>query len=252
MRAGDLVQVSAPRGSFTLAPGSNPVVMLSAGIGATPVLSMLHALAADEESARREIWWCYGARNGMEHPFANEVQSLLARLPKSHSLIAYSKPDSSDQLGRDFHAVGHLSLSSLEQLSVPKTADFYLCGPDAFLKDLTSALKEWDVARLPHPLRSIWRRVFHHPWNCKRRAPPLRIRLPEHRERDRSCLLRAAASRRPGMIDFKIFSNSRKLVTCRSAGPAGSVSATHANRGLSTAPSVTLQTPSILQRKVLR
>src|SRR5271167_3996058 len=58
---GDVLDVSAPRGSFTLRPGDGPVVLVGAGVGATPVLAMLHALAA--ESSAREVWWLYGARN---------------------------------------------------------------------------------------------------------------------------------------------------------------------------------------------
>ena len=70
LQVGDIVQASAARGSFTLRPGDTPVVLLSAGIGVTPVLAMLHALAA--EASTREIWWLYGTRNGREHPFAEE------------------------------------------------------------------------------------------------------------------------------------------------------------------------------------
>ena len=69
-REGDLLEVSAPRGSFTLGPSQNPVALVSAGVGATPVMSMLHSLAA--EKSQREIWWIYGARNSVEHPFAEE------------------------------------------------------------------------------------------------------------------------------------------------------------------------------------
>ena len=146
IRAGDLIQVGAPRGSFNLVPGSNPVVLLSAGIGATPMLSMLHALAASGEDSLREIWWCYGARNGREHPFAAEVRGLLGRLPCNHSFVAYSDPEDADLPGKDYDVSGRLSLSSLEQLSAPKTADFYLCGPASFLSDLTNGLKSWGVS----------------------------------------------------------------------------------------------------------
>jgi ferredoxin-NADP reductase/MOSC domain-containing protein YiiM/ferredoxin len=145
VRAGDLLQVSAPRGSFTLAPGNRPVVLLSAGIGATPVLSMLHSLADSAANSMREVWWCYGARNGAEHPFAAEVRSLLSSLPRSHSFVAYSKPEDGDQSGKDYDISGHLNLSSLQQLQVPKEADFYLCGPPAFLADFTADLKSWGV-----------------------------------------------------------------------------------------------------------
>jgi len=142
VRAGDMLEVSAPRGSFTLAPGSNPVVLLSAGIGATPVLAMLHSLAAIGADSTREIWWCYGARNGREHPFAAEARTLLDSLPLSHSYVAYSKPEDGDQ---NYDASGQLNLSSLRQFGVPQNADFYLCGPAAFLADLTAELKIWGV-----------------------------------------------------------------------------------------------------------
>jgi hypothetical protein len=75
VRIGDVLGASAPRGSFTLMRGDGPVVLLSAGVGATPVLAMLHALAAGASS--REVWWIYGARHGGEHPFAVEARALL-------------------------------------------------------------------------------------------------------------------------------------------------------------------------------
>ncbi len=145
IRAGDLLQVSAPRGSFTLVQGNGPVVLLSAGIGATPVLSMLHSIATTGAKSAREIWWCYGARNGKEHPFAAEARNLLSVLPHGHSLIAYSKPEEADQPGTDYDTLGHLNLSLLQQRGVPQTADFYLCGPATFLADLSAELKSWGV-----------------------------------------------------------------------------------------------------------
>jgi ferredoxin-NADP reductase/MOSC domain-containing protein YiiM len=144
LRVGDLLQVSAPRGSFTLAPGNHPVVLLSAGIGATPVLAMLHSLAAAADSTR-EVWWCYGARNSREHPFAAEARGLLNRLPRSHAFVAYSRPEDTDRQGQDYDASGHLDLSSLQGIQVPKEADFYLCGPAAFLSVFTAELNSWGV-----------------------------------------------------------------------------------------------------------
>lgn len=142
VKPGDIIQVSAPRGGFALAPGENAVVLLSAGIGATPVLAMLHSIATSREGATREIWWCYGARNGKEHPFVAEVQNLLKELPKSHSFIAYSRPEADDQ---GYDASGHLNLSALQRLGIPKEADFYLCGPAVFITDFTAELKTWGV-----------------------------------------------------------------------------------------------------------
>jgi ferredoxin-NADP reductase/MOSC domain-containing protein YiiM/ferredoxin len=146
VQAGALLQVSAPRGSFTLVQDDRPVVLLSAGIGATPVLSMLYALSGSGAGSAREIWWCYGARNSREHPFDAEVRGLLKGLAKSHSLVAYSKPEDGEQAGKDYDVQGRLNLELLEQRGVPKTADFYLCGPTSFLAEFTAALKGWGVA----------------------------------------------------------------------------------------------------------
>ncbi len=142
VKSGDILSVSAPRGDFALVPGENPVVLLSAGIGATPVLAMLHSLAASPEAETREVWWCYGARNGKQHPFANEVRELLKRLPRGHSFIAYSRPDDGD---RDYDASAHLNLSALQGLGISQASDFYLCGPEAFLAEFTADLKAWGI-----------------------------------------------------------------------------------------------------------
>jgi ferredoxin-NADP reductase/MOSC domain-containing protein YiiM len=144
VRVGDVLGVSAPRGNFTLRPGDGPVVLLSAGIGATPVLAMLHALVT--EASPREVWWVYGARNGSEHPFAAEAAILLKALVRSHSHICYSSPGPADRRAVNFDASGHLDLRALQEQGVPRDADFYLCGPSAFMSDLTAALTAWGVA----------------------------------------------------------------------------------------------------------
>jgi len=144
VQVGDVLDASAPRGSFTLVPGDRPVILLSAGVGATPVVAMLHALAAATSS--REVWWIYGARDGSEHPFALEARALLNALPSSHSHIRYSSPGPADRPAVDFDAPGRLSLRVLQELSVSRDADFYLCGPPAFMSDLIADLSAWGVA----------------------------------------------------------------------------------------------------------
>jgi ferredoxin-NADP reductase/MOSC domain-containing protein YiiM len=144
LQVGDVVYTSAARGSFTLRPGDAPVVLLSAGIGATPVLAMLHALVV--EASSREVWWIYGARNRQEHPFAEETRTLLKALPHARIHIRYSSPGPEDRLGVDFDARGHLDTSVLKNLGVPRDADFYICGPSAFMDDVTGGLADWRVA----------------------------------------------------------------------------------------------------------
>jgi ferredoxin-NADP reductase/MOSC domain-containing protein YiiM len=144
VRIGDVLDASAPRGSFTLMRGDGAVVLLSAGVGATPVLAMLHALAAGASS--REVWWIYGARHGGEHPFAAETRALLEALPRGHSHIRYSSPRPGDRLAVDFDAPRRLDMHAIEELGVPRDADFYLCGPSAFMNDLAVELGNWGVA----------------------------------------------------------------------------------------------------------
>jgi ferredoxin-NADP reductase len=144
LRVGDIVHASAARGSFTLRPGDTPVVLLSAGIGVTPVLAMLHALAA--EASTREISWLYGTRNGRERPFAEETRGLLTTLAHRHSYICYSSPDPEDRLNVDFDAPGHLNMGVIQELNLPRNGDFYICGPSTFMSDLTAGLTALGVA----------------------------------------------------------------------------------------------------------
>ena len=144
VRVGDILEASAPRGSFTLQPGDGAVVLLSAGIGATPVLAMLHALAST--ASPRQVWWLYGARNRDEHPFAQESRELLQELATNRSYIAYSRPRPDDRRGQDYDSSGHLTVPVLDQLGVPRDADFYLCGPAPFLGSFTADLQAWGVA----------------------------------------------------------------------------------------------------------
>src|SRR4029453_11954977 len=94
LAVGDQLDVAAPRGTFILDRGQAPVLLISAGIGATPVLAMLHALA--QEHSEREIWWLHGARSGRDHAFAGEARALLAALPNVRIHVCYSRPAPSD------------------------------------------------------------------------------------------------------------------------------------------------------------
>jgi ferredoxin-NADP reductase/MOSC domain-containing protein YiiM/ferredoxin len=144
---GDRFEISAPRGEFVLRPVARPVVLLSAGIGVTPVLSMLHTLASASAESLREVWWIHAARNAKEHAFAQEARQLLATIPESHSAIAYSRPDPTDRPGSDFNIQGRWDLASLKELALPVEADFYICGPSAFLRDMNRDLISLGVLR---------------------------------------------------------------------------------------------------------
>jgi len=138
VQAGDVLEAAAPRGTFTLRPGQAPVLLISAGVGATPVLAMLHALAAGRSS--RDIWWLHGARSRADEPFAAESRSLLAALPSAHRHICYSSPGPGDIQGSDYDRAGRLSAPILASLELPRGAEAYLCGPAAFMAEVSAAL----------------------------------------------------------------------------------------------------------------
>ncbi|KUN79035.1 sulfurase [Streptomyces bungoensis] len=144
VREGHLLDVGAPRGTFILAEGGNPVLLVSAGVGATPVLAMLHALA--EAGSQRQVWWLHGARNSVSQPFRQEVRALLERLPSAHMHIAYSSPRAEDRFGVDYAAVGRLTADQISGIGLPADADAYLCGPVAFMDSLSEALTGLGIA----------------------------------------------------------------------------------------------------------
>ncbi len=143
VRVGDTLDVSAPRGSFILQSGDRPIVLLSAGIGVTPVLAMLHALASARST--RQVLWLHGARDREHHPFAAEARGLMRALPHRRSYVCYSGLAPGDRMGEDFDATGHLSRSIFDEVGLPLEADVYLCGPTRFMAEMKEALKTLGV-----------------------------------------------------------------------------------------------------------
>jgi ferredoxin-NADP reductase len=138
LAVGDRLEIAAPRGTFILDETPAPVLLISAGIGATPVLAMLQTLA--EEHSDREIWWLHGAQNGRNHSFAAEARALLASLPSVHTHVCYSAPGPNDVEGREFDSAGRLTASLLDELDPPHDSHAYLCGPTAFMDDISAGL----------------------------------------------------------------------------------------------------------------
>jgi ferredoxin-NADP reductase/MOSC domain-containing protein YiiM/ferredoxin len=138
LRVGDQLEIGAPRGTFILDRTQAPVLLISAGIGATPVLAMLHVLA--EEHSEREIWWLHGARSSRDHSFGAEVEGLLASFPNVRTHVCYSRPGPNDLEGRDYQKAGRLSAPVLAELEPPRNAEAYLCGPTAFMEEISAAL----------------------------------------------------------------------------------------------------------------
>jgi ferredoxin-NADP reductase/MOSC domain-containing protein YiiM len=137
LRPGAILDAAAPRGEFTLDAGPEPVLLVSAGIGLTPVLAMLHALAAAHSS--RDVWWLHGARGPREHALASEAHTLLASLPHSHEHLFYSAASPLERQ-RVHAAAGRLDQDKLAVLPVPASASAYICGPASFMTGMQDAL----------------------------------------------------------------------------------------------------------------
>jgi ferredoxin-NADP reductase/MOSC domain-containing protein YiiM/ferredoxin len=144
-KVGATLEASAPIGQFVLEPGTCPVVLLSGGVGVTPMMSMLHEMADSEAGCLRDVWWVHGAKNGDHHSFRGEVKDALKHFRMHHSYIAYSQPSASDKVGEGFDAAGRVTLANLQALELPRNADFYLCGPGGFLENFTADLHAWGV-----------------------------------------------------------------------------------------------------------
>jgi ferredoxin-NADP reductase/MOSC domain-containing protein YiiM/ferredoxin len=143
VEVGDRIKVAAPRGQFTLGESAHAVVLVSAGVGVTPVLAMLYAL--HDSQSTRDIWWLHGTRNGAEHAFAQETRSLLAALPNAHSRVWYSRPDPDDHIGTDCDELGHITPEGIAATGAPIDSEFYLCGPTPFMTAITAGLEKLGV-----------------------------------------------------------------------------------------------------------
>ena len=222
---GDRLEIGAPRGSFILDRTRSPVLLITAGIGATPALAMLHALA--EEHSEREIWWLHGARNGRDHPFAAEARTLLAALANVHTRICYSRPGPDDLAGRDFDDAGRVTASLLAELAPPRDAEAYLCGPIPFMDEISAGLAAIgiDAARVHTepfgPAPGLTPGIAAAP----ARTPHPPGGRPGTARRSSS---RAATSPSRGAATTAACSSSPKPATYPSAGPVAPASATAA------------------------
>lgn len=135
LRRGDRIEVAAPRGDFVLDHGTNPVLLISAGIGTTPVLAMLHQLA--ETGSTREIWWIHSTHDANSYVFATEAAELVASLSSARSLVYFTTGTAPLPSGV---LAGRLTSDVVAQLGLPTDASVYICGPESFMDDVTAAL----------------------------------------------------------------------------------------------------------------
>jgi uncharacterized protein len=145
LSAGQVIEAQAPRGEFYLRTGdSRPAVLIAAGIGITPLLSMAsHSL---HESPNRRVILFYGVRNGGEHAFREELSDLAAQHPQLSYLPFYSQPSPGDRAGVDYLAPRRIDAELLRRVLPEANFPCYVCGPGAFMESMTAGLREWGVA----------------------------------------------------------------------------------------------------------
>jgi ferredoxin-NADP reductase/MOSC domain-containing protein YiiM/ferredoxin len=137
LKPGATLEVASARGEFVLDSGASPVLLVSAGIGVTPVMAMLYQLRA--ERSERDIWWIHAARRPREDALAGEARALVAGLPQAHAHLFYS--EASREECRQGHAEqGRITSEKLRDLHIPTQASAYICGPSGFMADIRAAL----------------------------------------------------------------------------------------------------------------
>lgn len=128
----------SPRGRFVVQPGDRPVVLISAGIGITPMLAMLEQLA--EREPQRPVLFAHGARSSRDLAFGPHVRRVVAAGDQLRSHLMFSRPGAGDVLGQDFDEAGRLTPAVLEQTLPPLDADYYICGPADFMANMVTGL----------------------------------------------------------------------------------------------------------------
>lgn len=140
---GTIIESRRPAGDFMMTCNICPLVLVSAGVGLTPMMSILHAVA--EESSDRPVWFVHGARDGLHHPLAQEVRKLVSAHPNINVHVAYSRPCSEDEIGKDYDIEGRVDGALLTTLVKNLDAHYFLCGPTRFMADVQSDLESQNI-----------------------------------------------------------------------------------------------------------
>jgi ferredoxin-NADP reductase/MOSC domain-containing protein YiiM len=142
---GTRLQVAASRGDFYLNPQEEtPVVLLSGGVGLTPMVSMLNAIV--DSGNNRRTWFIHGTRNGIHHAMCKHMRQAATNNDNIRVHIRYSQPRPEDVKGRDYDSIGHVDIELLKELLPNKDTDFYVCGPPPFMNSIMKGLWEWGVS----------------------------------------------------------------------------------------------------------
>lgn len=154
LSVGSTLLVGPPKGRFVVAERpTRPVVLVSVGVGLTPLLPMLDHLVQNDPC--EDIWFIHGARSGQHHALKDETRRLADICRRAKLFTVYSQPADQDILGRDYDRCGHVDADTVATLVDVADVDFYICGPEAFMTSLSDRLVALGAS--PH---SIKREIF--------------------------------------------------------------------------------------------
>ncbi len=143
VEVGAFVDARKPAGDLILPCDKCPVVLVSAGVGITPMAAMLHTLAVEE--GERPVWFVHGARNSRQHALANEMRQLAAVRQGVSLHIAYSRPLAEDKRGVEYDSEGRVDGDLIRSFMAMPEAHYLLCGPTAFMADIQGTLEDHDI-----------------------------------------------------------------------------------------------------------
>ncbi|MCW5657755.1 MAG: 2Fe-2S iron-sulfur cluster binding domain-containing protein [Burkholderiaceae bacterium] len=144
VQVGSVLRVKAPSGHFYIDPDPGvPAVLIGGGIGVTPMMSMLRWCLARQP--QRTLHFYYGLRNSREHAFKAQLEELATAHPSLRLNVVYSRPETTDEAGRDYQHHGHVAVELLRRTLPHGRHQFYVCGPPAMMQTLVPALAEWGV-----------------------------------------------------------------------------------------------------------
>jgi ferredoxin-NADP reductase len=140
LQIGDTIAAKMPAGSFYLdMQQDHPVVMIAGGIGVTPMISMLNAVARARSS--RKLYFFFALRDGRDHVFKEHLQRLHATRPNIHLRVLYEQPGPHDRPGVDFDLVGRIDMQVLQHSLPALDMEYHVCGPPGMMHAISEDLR---------------------------------------------------------------------------------------------------------------
>lgn len=143
VNVGDQVRLAAPYGTFFIdVDAATPLVLISGGVGLTPMVSMLKRAI---QNPQRQVVFIHGARNSGVHAMRDRLKQTAATYPNFQAIVYYDDPLSGDVQGLDFDRKGFVDLSEIKNVILLPGAEYYICGPISFMRLQHDALRQLDV-----------------------------------------------------------------------------------------------------------